>query len=252
MQPLESGAKRAGSIEMTCLSAIPHRTEPLARRPVHFLHIRKTGGTAIIEALKPVAQSHGIELHPHATKLRDVPDHHQVIFFVRHPVSRFVSGFYSRLRRGHPRHHYEWNPAETRAFSHFQKANELAEALSSPNPAIAEQAQEAMRGISHLKNTYKEWFSGEEELEERLSSILLLGLQEELASDFERLKRILYLPPTVSLPTDDILAHRTPAGFDMQLSELAVRNLSHWYADDIHFYEYCVRLRAILSNSRYK
>jgi len=211
---------------------------------VHFLHIRKTGGTAIIEALRPIADSYSIVLHDHATKLSDVPRDHQVVFFVRHPISRFVSGFWSRLRRGLPRHHYEWNEAEVEAFRHFQKPNDLAEALSAADQDTARRAREGMRGISHIKNTYKDWFSGEHELDDRLNSIVLVGLQENLSSDFEHLKRLLNLPETVSLPADNTLAHRTPPEFDRGLSLLAERNLSEWYAEDIRFYERCVQIRA--------
>jgi len=213
-------------------------------KPVHFLHIGKTGGTAVIEALNPVASQFGIVLHNHHTRLRDIPRDDRVFFFVRHPVPRFVSGFLSRLRRGAPRYHYEWSEAEARAFGRFQKPNELGEALSAEDPAIREQAQEAMRGIQHVSSSYREWFSGEQELDGRLDSIVLLGLQETLRSDFDELKRILNLPPTISLPADDVLAHRTPKGLDRHLSPLAEQNLRQWYSDDLRFYEHCLQLRA--------
>src|SRR5262249_7763882 len=106
---------------------------PQCGAPVHFLHIRKTGGTAIIEALRPVAQPFRIVLHAHDTKLGEIPPDHKVFFFVRHPVPRFVSGFFSRLRRGAPRYNYEWNDAEARAFSRFQTPSALGEALSATN-----------------------------------------------------------------------------------------------------------------------
>jgi hypothetical protein len=218
-------------------------TRSIERTPVHFLHVRKTGGTAIIEALRPVASQYALILHDHATKLRDVPADHRVVFFVRHPISRFVSGFYSRLRCGLPRHHYPWNAAELEAFRHFRTPNGLAEALSASNEQVRVRAIEAMRGISHVKNTYKEWFSGTRELDERLSSILLLGIQEELSADFEHLKKVLQLPEAVSLPSDDTFAHRTPPEFDRYLTPLAERNLAQWYADDVQFYEHCLRIR---------
>lgn len=221
-----------------------HARDRLIAVPVHFLHIRKTGGTAVAEALGPVAERYGLMLHPHATKLCDVPRHHRVVFFVRHPIPRFVSGFFSRLRRGLPRHHYEWNPGEAEAFRNFQNANDLAEALSASDQRRMQQAHEAMQSISHVKSTYRDWISGEQELDDRLSSILWIGLQETLSADFEYLKQQLGLPADMSLPLDDVLAHRTPPGFDRQLSPLAERNLSRWYADDLRFYEYCVQLRA--------
>lgn len=212
--------------------------------PVHFLHIRKTGGTAVTEALRPVADSHGLILHDHSTKLRDVPPEDQVVFFVRHPIPRFVSGFYSRLRRGLPRHQYEWNPVEAEAFRNFQNANELAEGLYTSATTTAMLARQAMHGISHIKSSYQDWFSGPQELDDRSDSILLLGLQETLSSDLEELKRILKLPQTVRLPEDDVLAHRTPPEFDRKLSPRAEHNLLKWYAEDIRFYEHCLRFRA--------
>jgi len=211
---------------------------------VHFLHVRKTGGTAIIEALRPLASTYKIVIHDHSTRLRDIPRDEKSVFFVRHPVTRFVSGFYSRLRRGLPRHHYEWTDAEAQAFRHFTNPNDLAEAITSEISGMATRAHEAMHGISHIKHTYKDWFLGPEEIRGRLDSILLLGVQEELNTDFERLKLLLQLPSGLSLPTDDIRTHRTPLEYDRALSPLAVHNLSRWFADDIRLYQYCLQVRA--------
>lgn len=214
------------------------------RVPVHFLHIRKTGGSALTSALGPIAEEFGIVLHDHNTKLRDIPHNHHVFFFVRHPVSRFVSGFISRFRRGMPRYKYEWTAAEIKAFSHFAKPNDLAEALSAENWDVRMRAHQAMRGIAHVNSSYKDWIEGEQELTTRLHSIVFIGLQEAMSADFERLKQLLNLPAYLALPEDDVLAHRTPKEFDRSLSPLAERNLLNWYAEDIRFYNYCQELRA--------
>ncbi|MFZ1919781.1 MAG: hypothetical protein WAU58_19570 [Terriglobales bacterium] len=87
--------------------------------------------------------------------------------------------------------------------------------------------------------------SGEQELEDRLESVVLIGRQEQLSADFERLKQLLNLAPELSLPQDDILAHRTPREFDRKLTPLAEQNLSAWYAEDIRFYEHCLHLRSL-------
>jgi len=212
--------------------------------PVHFLHIGKTGGTAIIQALSPIADRFGILIHDHSTRLNDIPPDHRVFFFVRHPISRFVSGFISRFRQGAPRYHYEWTEAESRAFGRFQKPTDLAEALSAHDSGTQGQAREAMRSIQHVRSSYTDWFLGERELDERLETIVLLGLQETLCSDFEVLKKLLHLPRGLSLPKDDVLAHRTPREFDRRLSPLAEQNLREWYSNDLQFYEHCLRLRA--------
>jgi hypothetical protein len=100
----------------------------------HFIHIRKTGGTAIKEALKNAAglDQSTIKLHKHKIRLSDIAAGDKVFlfFFLRDPVSRFVSGFNSRLRQGQPRYNSAWNEAEKRAFGFFPTANSLAEALT--------------------------------------------------------------------------------------------------------------------------
>jgi hypothetical protein len=212
--------------------------------PVHFLHIGKTGGTAIAEALVPIAEQFGIVLHPHATRLSDIPSDHCVFFVVRHPISRFISGFFSRLRCGAPRYNYPWNAAEAKAFGRFESPNDLAEALSSAKQDTRTQAREAMRGIQHVNSSYRDWFAGEQEIEARLNSIVLVGLQEELHSDFEILKRLLNLPSALFLPGDDVRAHRNPHHVNRRLTAIAERNLTEWYVEEIKFYEYCLQLRS--------
>ena len=61
--------------------------------PVHFLHIRKTGGMALKAALSPVAAERGLLLREHGTALAKVPKGERAVFVVRDPVARFVSGF---------------------------------------------------------------------------------------------------------------------------------------------------------------
>jgi hypothetical protein len=241
MSPAVSNSPRGIAPAIRGIATLFKRTD--LGTPVHFLHIGKTGGTAIADALRPVAADYGILLHNHDKKLSDVPRHDRVFFFVRHPIARFVSGFNSRLRRGAPRYYYEWSEAEAKAFARFSKANDLAEALSATDEQTLARALQAMRAIQHVNSFYKNWFSSEQQLQERLESIVLLGLQEELSTDFEYLKLVLHLPQKIALPQDDFSAHRTPSGLDRNLSPLAERNLDRWYAEDIRFYERCLELR---------
>jgi hypothetical protein len=208
----------------------------------HFLHVRKTGGSAVGHALAPVADAFGIVIHGHATRLADVPEHDRVFFFLRHPVERYVSGFNSRFRRGRPLRDLTWTEREERAFARFRSPAVLAEALGSDDPDLVAHAVDAMHGINHVNSHFSDWFTLEE-LRARRRRIVLLGLQPQLEADFAILKRELGLPADVVLPHDPVFAHRTPAEFDTVLSAAGRANIAAWYAEDVAFYaEYC-RLR---------
>jgi len=211
-----------------------------ARRKVHFLHIGKTGGSALSCALRGYLTSGRYEIvfHPHHIRLRDVPKGEKIVYFLRDPVSRFVSGFYSRQRQGQPRYHAPWTEDEKIAFERFQSPEQLALALSSANDEENRAAQHAMNSIIHVKDSYWTWFESEEYCKSRLRDILFVGFQEQLADDFAILKSKLKLPESVKLPDDDLKAHRNAAGLDRKLCDDAVRNLNEWYRDDYRFMEF--------------
>ena len=214
------------------------------KQRVHFLHIGKTGGTAVRHALREHASTRRfiILLHPHEVKLRDVPVGDGVIFFARDPISRFVSAFYSRQRQGQPRYLSPWSPAEKDAFDYFKTPNQLAVALSSADAAERARAEKAMRDISVVKDSYWMWFDNEEYFASRAADIFFIGFQERLNEDFEAVKSQLGLPADMKLPADDVQAHRNPAHLDRKLDEHAVSNLNEWYKDDFKFIRLCEAL----------
>jgi hypothetical protein len=214
----------------------------MARRRTHFLHVRKTGGSAVAHALAPVARTHGIVIHGHATRLADVPPDDDVFFFLRDPVERYVSGFNSRLRRGRPLRDLTWTAGEERAFARFRSPNALAEALGAADPELAAHARFAMRNVNHVSSSFADWFSLAE-IAARRDRIVLLGLQANLDADFEFVKRRLGLPTDVALPRDPVLAHRTPPEYETALTPEARANVAAWYAGDVRFYAQYERLR---------
>jgi hypothetical protein len=201
-------------------------------RFVHFLHIGKTGGTAIKNALAPIAAEHGLILHTHQTRLWDVPEGDGVFFFLRDPVRRFVSGFNSRLRMGRPRLNSKWSEGEAKAFSTFTTPNALAEAISSRTALLRLRAGEAMREIRHVNTHFSTWLGEIDYVLARKSSIVHVGFQESLEEDFQAIKTKLLLPD-VRLPVDDRDSHATPSGYATELSELGRQNIERWYAEDI-------------------
>ena len=185
-----------------------------------------------------------IKLHDHEFKLNDVPIGEKVFFFTRDPVSRFISAFYSRKRRGLPRIEVPWIPSEEVAFSRFSTPNELALALSSTNPERRAASVDAMKSILHIQSPHWTWFKDESSFLARQSDILFIGFQETLNEDFSLLKRILNLPDGVTLPDDEVAAHRNPTGVDKRLDDQAIRNLKAWYRRDYQFLELCQKIAA--------
>jgi hypothetical protein len=225
------------SLKKTFQSLVARRN----KRVLHFLHIGKTGGTAIKEALTPHAESGDwlIKLHRHAVTLENIAAGEGVIFFLRDPLTRFVSGFYSRQRQGQPRYFYRWSPDEKSAFERFATPNKLALALSDENAETRAAAEKAMRTIQHVRDFYARWFGSEDYFRSRLPDIFFIGFQETLGKDFETLKSLLRLPKNISLPGDEVASHKSPAHLDKRLDPKAVENLTKWYGDDSRFYNLC-------------
>jgi hypothetical protein len=211
------------------------------RHNVHFLHIGKTGGTAIKYVLERQqnTKQYSFVLHSHETTLRDVPKGEYVIFFLRDPITRFTSAFYSRQRQGQPRYFSPWSTEEESAFQRFDTPNKLAGALSSDDQGQRSAAAGAMQSIEHVRTSYWKWFENEPYFRSRLSDIFFIGFQETLDSDFESLRLKLGLGCGLNLPVDDIEAHKNPGHLDRSLDEVALRNLREWYAADYEFLSLC-------------
>lgn len=222
----------------------------MEKEKLHFFHIGKTGGGALRTALHPFANSgkFHLYLHGHATCLRDVPEGEKIFFFVREPASRFVSAFYSRLRKGKPKNSRDWSEAEKESFSHFQKANDLAEALTSSDALKQQRAVQAMSNIGHVNMPFLRWFESLEYFISRKKDILFIGFQERLNIDFERLKKLLCIPREASLTDDEVMMHKTSAELDTRLSALGVRNILMHYQQDLIFYSYCLNFAMQINN----
>lgn len=214
------------------------------KRPVHFLHIRKTGGSAIKYALEqyPIDTSLSLYLHGHRVTLRDIPKGHAFFYAARDPISRYVSGFYSRYRQGQPRYHRPWNDEERTAFESFKTPGQLANALSSKDRTERSKAHAAMRSIRHVNSSYWDWFDDDDYFMSRSDDVLFVGFQERLDEDFEVLKSRLGMPVDATLPKDSVLAHKSPVELDTNLDPDGIENLRKWYDNDYRFIALCERL----------
>ncbi len=213
---------------------------------VHFLHIGKTGGSAIKSALDEFRESpeYSLILHGHGITLQDIPNGDSVVFFLRDPISRFISGFYSRQRKGEPRYSIKWRPIEEEIFRHFSTPNEIAVSLADEQSNGHALAVAALKSVNHFKS-YSKWYIDFNYFRSRADDILFVGFQESLDADFAQLKRILKIPRDVDLPTDDITAHRNPRDINKFIEEKGVAALQEWYSEDYRFISLC---KEIMSN----
>jgi hypothetical protein len=214
---------------------------------LHFLHVGKTGGTAIKQALKrsglPETPYGPIVLHRHRFRTREVPPGDYFFFCVRDPVARFLSGFYSRLDKGQPRYYSEWTDRERAAFEAFPTPQRLANALAGDDEGDRRLAESAMQDIRHLRFMSR-YIGTPEQLEKRLEQVVFIGKQETLGTDWEQLKILLELPEEARLPSSRVRAHRRDPSRDTALDKAAVRALREWYARDYELVRFCDRVRA--------
>jgi hypothetical protein len=214
------------------------------RPPLNVLHIGKTGGTALKHVLRANQAESRYQLlfRGHDVTLGDVPRGEPYMFIIRDPISRYVSAFNGRLREDRPRYHYPWRHEEQVAFAVFKTPSELAEALSSDDYQRRAQAEAAMHGIGHVNTPYTFWFHDEAAFRKRLGDVFFIALQDRLDDDFELLKQKLGLPDEAHMPRDETVAHKTPAGFEIRLSDDGRANLERWYARDVAFVRLCREL----------
>lgn len=214
--------------------------------PVHFIHVSKAGGTALRYAIRAARLSAGGELvspwgelwgHDHRFRFADVGKDEKAVFALRDPVSRFISAYYSRLRKGAPRYAIEWTDAERQSFEWFPTPHELADALAEPSGEPRERAEFAMGSIRHLNRPMTFWTGKPSYVRRHLEKVLYVARQETLDDDWERLKELLDLPRDQMLPHDAITAHRTTYDRNVRLSEKGMHALRDWYADDYELLE---------------
>jgi hypothetical protein len=209
------------------------------KRCIHLLHIRKTGGNAVQNALRPfLSDDFEVIFHPHDVRLNHIPEGEKVLFMLRDPVERYISGFNSRHRRGAPRYNIAWDESETRAFTAFPTPDALATSLSSPDAATRAAGVAAMHGINHVKTSYADWLLDIEYVERRRADILWVGRTYHLTQDFAGLRQLLALPSHCQLPDDPIAAHRRLPSDPVDLSAEGAENIKSWYSADYEFLRY--------------
>lgn len=203
---------------------------------IHYLHIGKSAGTRImgvIDALNAQAGRIVMLRRTHQTALRDLPRCARYFFSIRDPVSRFVSGFYSRLNENRPSLHSPWTFGEDLVFGYYDHAAQLADDLFEPG-AVGRRAVEAMCSLGHAPAQIS-WFNEAGCFLSHRPPIWIIR-QEHFDSDLDEFLRrggFDYAHPKGER-SNAASGESRPA-----LSEKGRSNLERWYAADLAFYSAC-------------
>jgi len=212
-----------------------------AERELHVLHLGKTGGTALKSALKGVQRLGGgrVICHDHGTTLGDIPRGSDVVFSVRDPVSRLISGFNSRKRCGRPRYDVPWTEGEAKAFRAFADPDTLARGLIADDHAVRDKAMQAFDAIQHVRDRYWRWFTAPGILRHRADDILFVARQERLSRDFAEFVDLAGLPAYLTLPDDPVARHSGDRPPELQDPARAILRAAT--AQDYGFIRFCER-----------
>lgn len=210
---------------------------------MHFLHLGKCAGTTVTNVARQVtALPQGVEIvrHSHDVFLRDLPTDARYFFSIRDPISRFVSGFYTRKRKGQPLLYSEWSPHEERAFQEFNHANDLAESLFHDGDKGVK-AFSAMKSIRHTAQNQVDWFYCAGNIFDVRPPIWIIRQEhfERDLRDFFTTAGIEHLWPHVRLDKDPVSSHANNYQGIPDLSDKAKANLQRWYEQDFAFYRAC-------------
>lgn len=209
-----------------------------------IIHVGKTGGSYLKRVLNMLgADPRQATMFPHTMTvpkaLEKFPES-RVVFAVREPLSLFVSGFNTRLRKGKPLYNAEWSDTEAISFRIFATPNALAEALDSEDQCMKACAEFAMHSIFHVNRSLKHYLGSAGYLEEVKSRIAFILDQKTLDDDIARYVTRLDLDAgKVSAISGTQSRHETPPGYQTELSPRARANLLAWYAEDIKIFEWC-------------
>jgi len=210
---------------------------------IHFLHIGKCAGSQMGRISRQINNTPGsrkIIKHRHDVYLRDIHKDADYFFSIRQPFTRFVSGFYSRKRKGAPKLNIPWSKDDTFAFETFEHANDLAEALFEKSE-LGRKAWAAMKSIRHTEQNQSDWFYCAGGFLYTRPPVWILR-QESFDADLETF----FARANLNTATDNVQISRDPKAAHANdytnipaLSDKARDKLAIWYAQDIAFYDMC-------------
>ncbi len=202
-----------------------------------YLHIPKTGGTAIrsaIESAGTAGDSSAVRYFGHGSSLDQLREH-DVVFVIRDPIERVISAFYSRRRMGRPRYNSAHTPGEAVTFGRWPELEPLIRDVAAGDP----DAQSAWQAVPHLR-PLSAWLVDTEAIE--AASIAYIAHLPTLDREWLVICGIWEISEASELPTSTVAAHRAPER-PPDLSQKARNALRLLLEDDYRLYSRCLDVR---------
>lgn len=203
-----------------------------------FLHIPKTGGTAIrtaIESASDAGDGNRARYWGHQANLADLAAD-EVFFVVRDPIERVISAFYSRRRMGRPRYLSPHTPGEAATFRRWPELEPLVHDVAAGDP----EALAAWCTVPHLR-PLSTWLVNSELIE--ASNIKYIAELATLNREWPQIRALCGLGDDLELPSSAVASHRAPET-PPELSGAARVALRSLLAEDYELYACCQRVRS--------
>lgn len=224
-------------------SLLSSKTAVIDDHKTVFLHIGKTGGTFLKSlADADVKNPQSLYLGNHGDTListiKKFGKRRKLGFFFRNPESRFVSGFFSRMRQGRPEYDVNWTAAEAVAFSFFQTPNALAEALYSNDEHLKSAARFSMSSIFHLKHDYAHYLHSTDAIRYELEAgnVIMCCETDNIDKHLGKILGALGLLPSTPRDLRKSPAQETVAA---EFSEVAKENIKKFCPREFEIYAAC-------------
>ena len=227
---------------------------PARKKDSFVLHIPKTGGTALKNAIRPLTKDRmealGIDSAPHVlghrasrSAFRDANLQGSTFSFAfRDPLSRYVSAFYEMLRQGRPYKRQGaklWSRGEFVAFLWFKEPNDLFEALGSTDDRMVSAAVTAFHEILALQWDHVWMLGTVEEFTSKLRNVRHFCPIEDLGQDLPRFLELRGDADIAAIRALMVAARPAPAA-PAPLSDAAIANLRAFRPEEFRLYDFLV------------
>lgn len=226
------------------ISKITDRMDNGYSKKYGFLHIPKTGGSSIeVFGRELVKLGHPFPCpFPHfwrAPEILDAFPRMKLIFVVRDPLERAISGFNSRLRQGRPTYDIIWTNVEATAFAHFPSAKHFLQALLNEDEYSRSAAIYATRAISHLNWNYIFYFRDIDFIRNNSGRFQLIGDINKMDNFISTITGLAGAPPKIA---EKLYSKRHEAGIRPAkvlegYSEEEIAKIRSFFAKEYEIYD---------------